>query len=470
VPVAGLAPLRHRPFALFWVGAATSDVGTWVQLAAIGSLVAATSGSALATGLVAAATFAPQGICSPLGGVIADRLDRRRVFLATLAVQTVVTATIAVVVASGVRSAATLSALVLVQSASGALGGPSMQAILPDLVPRSELTAAVALGLTGWNSGRVVGPLLAAALVPFGTHWAIAANAISFAALWCAIALFRRPFPPAAGRRSSIGVELADGVRALLATRGCIVALVTALMMHLVFIPFMGLLPAAAKDLIERRDATGVIDDDRVASTAAWLMSAQGIGAIIGSVAVASIIAMFDRSTIVAAALAVIAVLVPLHAFAPTTATTALVVAVLGGVIAMCQSTMGGVVQRDAPPEHRGRILSWYFGIIGLSYGVGLTIVGAISDRFGPRTTFAVAGVIVGVFALVAVRTPAWRTGLDGTIPDGSGFATDELHDRGHAGMKRTLDDAALELEEMDRRETHHLGADRIGRQHEAGI
>jgi MFS family permease len=465
VPVAGLAPLRHRSFALFWVGAATSDIGTWVQLAAIGSLVAATRPVASALPDVAAATFAPQGICSPLGGVIADRLDRRRVFLATLAVQTVVTATIAVVIASGVRSATTLSALVLLQSASGALGGPSMQAILPDLVPRSELTAAVALGLTGWNSGRVVGPLIAALLVPFGTHWAIAANAVSFAALWCAIALFRRPFPPAPGRRGTIGAELADGVRALLATRGCIVALVTALMMHLVFIPFMGLLPAAAKDLLERRGTSAVIDDDAVAATAAWLMSAQGVGAIIGSLAVASLVSMFDRSTLMAAALVAVALLVPLHAFMPTTASTAAVVFVLGGVIAVCQSTIGGVVQRDAPAEHRGRILSWYFGIIGLSYGVGLTIVGAIVDRFGPRTTFVFAGSIVAAFAFGAARSFRWRSGMDG-----SGLPADELHDGRGAGVERTLDDQPLTLDEVDRRQAGELGTDGIGRQHEAGI
>src|SRR6478752_8861973 len=129
----GMRPLRHRAFRLFWGAGAASDIGTWVQLAAIGSLVAVSSGSALATGMIAAATFAPQGVCSPIGGLLADRFERRRVFLTTLGTQAVVTALIAVVIGAGVRNPTTISLMVLFQSSAGALGQPSLQAILPDL-------------------------------------------------------------------------------------------------------------------------------------------------------------------------------------------------------------------------------------------------------------------------------------------------------------------------------------------------
>src|SRR6478735_8757142 len=148
VLASGLRPLRHRTFALFWGSGAASDIGTWVQLAAIGSLIAASSGSALSTGMIAAATFAPQGVCSPIGGLLADRFERRRVFLTTLGTQAVVTALIAVVIGAGVRNPTTISLMVLFQSSAGALGQPSLQAILPDLVPPEELPAAVALGIT----------------------------------------------------------------------------------------------------------------------------------------------------------------------------------------------------------------------------------------------------------------------------------------------------------------------------------
>lgn len=100
MPIAGLRPLHHRTFALFWGAGATSDIGTWVQLAAIGSLVASTSRSARSTALVAAATFAPHGMCSPIGGLLADRFERRLTFLITLGVQAVITSIIAMAIAA----------------------------------------------------------------------------------------------------------------------------------------------------------------------------------------------------------------------------------------------------------------------------------------------------------------------------------------------------------------------------------
>ena len=262
----GLRPLRHRTFALFWGSGAASDIGTWVQLAAIGSLIAASSGSALSTGMIAAATFAPQGICSPIGGLFADRFERRRVFLTTLGFQAVLTGLIAVVIASGVRNPTTISLMVLFQSSAGALGQPSLQAILPDLVPPEELGAAVVLGITSWNSGRIVGPLVATALVPLGVEWAVGANAISYVVLWFAIRACRTRFIPPPRHRPSFGRELLAGIQALRDSRGCSTAVWTLVALHIVVVPFMGLIPATAAHLLVRTGSD--VSDGSVTSVA----------------------------------------------------------------------------------------------------------------------------------------------------------------------------------------------------------
>ncbi|MFT3854290.1 MAG: MFS transporter [Ilumatobacteraceae bacterium] len=386
-------------------------MGTWVQLAAIGSLVAATSGSALATGMIAAATFAPQGLCSPIGGLLADRFERRRVFLATLGAQAIVTTLIVVAIASGVRSPAMLSLLVLFQSGAGALGAPSLQAILPDLVPPEELTAAVALGITSWNSGRVIGPLLATLLVPFGAHWAVAANATSFVVLWFAIFACQRRFVPPAKVWLSVRSELRAGLGALRRTPGCIAALSTNVTLHLCVVPFMGLIPATARALLER--GGGQVGDSTVTGIAARLLSAQGIGAIAGSIAIASVLRYVRRSTVVTMILAAVAVLAPLHQYMPTWATTGVVVFLMGAGMAMVQSVLGSVVQRDAPPSHRGRILSWYQGAVGLAYGVGVLGMGTLSDGYGLRATFVVSGIVVATVVLIARRSAAWTDAID---------------------------------------------------------
>ncbi|MFM7686598.1 MAG: MFS transporter, partial [Actinomycetota bacterium] len=125
-------PLRHRPVRLLWGAMVISDIGTWVQLIVVGSLVAAGTGSAVQTGLVALATFMPQGIASPVGGLLADRYDRRKVFARALLVQATVTGVLAVVLASGVRSPLVLTVLILLGSAAGATGAPSYAAMQPD--------------------------------------------------------------------------------------------------------------------------------------------------------------------------------------------------------------------------------------------------------------------------------------------------------------------------------------------------
>jgi MFS family permease/tetratricopeptide (TPR) repeat protein len=414
VPVAGFQPLRHRAYAITWSAGATSDMGTWVQLTTIGALVASTSGSALATAMVAAATFAPQGLASPLGGVLADRVDRRKLFLCTLASQTMVTAVIAAVLFAGVRDPLVLSGLVLLQSSSGALGSPGMQSMLPDLVPREELTAAVALGNLGWNMGRVLGPLIAALLLPIGAGWAITANAVSFAVLWLAMLSIRRPFLPAARVRSSVGSELAQGARALVRTRSVVITVGTLVLLNFCYIPFMGLMPATARSLLERSGRP--LDESTVASVTSRLMSAQGIGAILGSVMLASLIIRFRRSMVITFALISVSVLLPLHVMVPSVPVTALVLAALGAVSAITFSSFMGVVQRDAPATERGRILAWQQGAIGLTYGLGLTVHGIVADRFGLQPLYIAGGLCTLAVVVAMRRAPQWADRMDGRL------------------------------------------------------
>src|SRR4051812_15133374 len=127
-------PMRHKSVRLLWSAAVVSDIGTWVQLIVVGSLVAAHTGSALQTGLVALATFAPQGIASPVGGLLADRFDRRKVFATALVVQALVTTALAVTLGLGVRTPAVLILLILLASAAGATRAPADSAVFPGLV------------------------------------------------------------------------------------------------------------------------------------------------------------------------------------------------------------------------------------------------------------------------------------------------------------------------------------------------
>ncbi|MDQ3895904.1 MAG: MFS transporter, partial [Actinomycetota bacterium] len=195
--VASLRPLRRRDFAVVWSAALVSNVGSWVQTIAVGVLVTELTGQARWTGLVAAAAFVPIGLLSPVGGAIADRVDRRRLLLGTTLGETVFAALLAVLVGTGSATPLGVSALVLGGGCMTALGFPAYQAILPDLVDREELLGATSLSMAQFNLGRVVGPALAGVVLVTGSYtWAFALNAASYGAVMAALLAVRLDPPP----------------------------------------------------------------------------------------------------------------------------------------------------------------------------------------------------------------------------------------------------------------------------------
>ncbi|MGZ4701587.1 MAG: MFS transporter, partial [Ilumatobacteraceae bacterium] len=282
------SPLRHRAVRLLWGAAVVSDVGTWVQLIVVGSLIAASTGSAIQTGLVALATFTPQALASPVGGLLADRFDRRKVFATALMVQAVVTAVLAVTLGLGIRTPAVLILLILLASAAGATGAPAYAAMLPDLVPPEEFLAMVSLGVYSWNSGRIIGPLLGTALVlTIGPAWTIGFNAASFVVLAAAVALVRRSFRPARSDGTILD-RLTGGFRAARSTPGCWHGIALLVLFNLTIVPFMGLIPIYARAAYGGGTAL-----------AGMVASAQGLGAIIGGVTITVIAHRHPRSILV---------------------------------------------------------------------------------------------------------------------------------------------------------------------------
>lgn len=399
-----LRPLKRPVFALFWVAGLVSDAGTWMQLLTVGTLIAANGGSAASTAMVAAATFGPQGLASPIGGLLADRFDRRRLFLAGLGLQTVITFVLAAAIAAGQRNANVLALIVLAQSASGAVAAPSFQSILPDLVAREELLAASSLGMLAWNTGRIVGPLLAGVLaaVGLGPAWAVLANAVSFLVLWLAVASVRRTFRTPNRPHSTWFEELRDGAGALARTPGCRFVIAGFAVLHLTVVPFMGLLPHMA---------IHVLDQPR--SFANLLASAQGIGAVIGALVIPGVVFRHGRSrTLTVVALCTAAASV---AYVTSTGRTSALVAIafLGAGCAMTMTCISAINSRDAPHAHRGRIFSLFSASNGIGYGGCLLGFGEIIDRVGMQPPFLIGALVLTLCTLSVKYSPRLRSVID---------------------------------------------------------
>ena len=406
-------PLRHREVRLLWGAAVFSDIGTWVQLIVVGSLVAARTGSALQTGLVALATFMPQGITAPVGGLLADRYDRRKVFGCALMVQASITTVLAVTLGVGVRTPWVLTLLILLGSAAGATGAPSYSAMQPDLVPPDELMAMVSLGVYSWNGGRIVGPMLGTVLVlAVGPAWTIGFNAFSFVVLASAVALVRRPFRPHGN--AGIGTtreRFVTGYRALRATPGCYHGVVLLVIFNLTVVPFMGLIPIYVRaGFGGGTSMTGLV------------ASAQGVGAILGGIIITLLAVRRHRSFLVSRLVFVVSAALLGYALAPNAVWLVGAAAVLGGASSSMFISSSAIVQRDAPPESRGRVMSIMQASMGVSYGLGLLFVGAIGDLTNLHVAFVVGAVLILVgFAALTHRSRNWRGAYDGTVANGDG-------------------------------------------------
>lgn len=403
-------PLRHRGVRL-WLGASmVSDIGTWVQLIVVGSLIAADTGSAIQTGLVALATFMPQGIAAPVGGLLADRFDRRKVFATALLGQATITTVLAVVLGLGVRTPMVLTLLILLGSAAGSLGSPSSAAMQPDLVPPDELMAMISLGVYSWNGGRIIGPLLGSVLVlTFGPAWTIGFNAFSFVVMAIAVALLRRPFRPhgADDVDSSVRQRLLTGLRTVRTNAGCLHGIVLLVLFNLTLVPFMGLIPIYVK-----------AEYDGGTSMAGAVASAQGVGAIIGGVLVTWLAARRPRSSILNGVQFLMAAALLAYALAPTVVLLVISAGFLGGCVAAMFIMMSSIIQRDAPPSGRGRVMAVMQASMGISYGIGLLFIGSLGDLINLHVAFSIGAVLTLIaFGLLTRRSRNWRAAIDGSAP-----------------------------------------------------
>ena len=402
---------RYRSLRRLFLAGALSDIGTWMQAVTVGTLVAETSHSAGATALVMSVLFLPQGICSPLGGLLADRFDRRRMAMTVLAVQTLLTFALAALVHRGVHSPAALAGVILVQGCAGAFVNPALQAITPQLVEPEDLLPALSLGSISWNCGRIAGPILGAlATAAWGPATAIAANAASFLVPIVALASIRRRFH--SGGHVELGrffTELREAGRLAARLPSMRVLVPGVVIVQLMLSALLPTLPFYARNVLG--GGSGLVT---------LLFVALGSAAMLAAGFVPGLTLGMGRSAVMRCFVGCLSVGMLITAVARTPLVAMVGVAVFGCGITGFFVSSGTVVQRDAPESHRGRLVSIYAAVTGMSYGLGAPLNGWFADHaWGVRTHLAVwAVVLAGVAFVVQRRRPDWYAVLDGADPE----------------------------------------------------
>src|SRR6202790_1124166 len=174
---------QYRDFRLMWFGACTSSIGTWMQIVAQGWLIYRLSHSAFLLALDQFLGGIPIFLFSLIGGVVADRTERRKILLLSQYVQMASAAVLTVLVATGCVHVWHILCLSFISGLAQAFGGPAYQALIPTLVDREDMPNAIALNSIQFNTAVTVGPALAGlSLAKLGEQWCFGLNALSFLA------------------------------------------------------------------------------------------------------------------------------------------------------------------------------------------------------------------------------------------------------------------------------------------------
>jgi MFS family permease len=375
-----------------------------MQTVALGVLVYARSGHQAGwTGLVAAAAFLPMGLLAPVGGALADRFDRRRWLLVTTVGEMAVATLLTVLVATGHDQPGLVVIVAFFGGAAGAVGFPAYQAMLPDLVPKEDLLGAISLSSAQFNLGRVVGPAVAGlTLLHHDYTLTFAVNAASFGAVVIALSLLRLPRPVHTSGNEGMYRRIAEGARTAMSDPGCRSAIILIAVVALLASPFIALVPVMSKALGHGSGGT------------ALLVTAQGVGAVIGAMVLPSLAEQLGRRRMVRGALFLLPLLLINYGLSPSLWWSLVTFVLVGAGYIAVLAGLNTVVQLRAPVASRGRVLGFYMMALGIIYPIGAVLQGLVADHVGVRAvTVGGAAALLVVLGLLATFRPHLMGALD---------------------------------------------------------
>src|SRR5579859_1712026 len=239
--------LRNRNFRLFWTGNFLSNIGTWMQNVAQGWLVLTLTNSSFWLGVVGFAGSIPFLIFTLFGGVIADRVNKRRLLFVTQTVMMVLAFVLATLTYFKLITVWGVAAIAFANGVALAMNAPSYQALVPKLVPREDLTNGIALNSAQFNMSRILGPTLGGyAMVLLGVAGNFFLNGLSFLAVLWALVRIRYPEEQKA-RRESMLSSLRGGFRYLNSQRQMRVLMGMTAVVSFLGLPFITFIPYFAK-------------------------------------------------------------------------------------------------------------------------------------------------------------------------------------------------------------------------------
>ncbi len=407
------AAFRYRDYSLFWSGALVSNVGSWMQMYALSIVVWNLRNSSADLGIINGLSNLPVLFLAIPAGALADRVNRRTLIIWAQVALGVQATALGVLYATGNLSAArplfslaTIAALGLFGGLMSALTFPAWQSMVPDLVPREELLNGIALNAAQFQSARMLGPLAAAGvlLVGLGMGDIFYINAVSFLFVIAALAAIRtrRATPTRSeGPRTREGAwrTLTAGLSYAREHRNVGMLILSVAMMTIFGMPYMMLLPAVVAKALVPLAIVGKAREAMTQSLTSYVMAANGLGAVVGALIVASLPRTAKRETLVRFTLMAMAILLIAFALSRSLWLTLVISAFTGAAFLTSTSIMNTSIQSCVPHQLRGRVMALFvMSFMGLM-PVSSFIFGPLGSLIQPTNAVIVGAAVLALYA-----------------------------------------------------------------------
>lgn len=377
--------LRHRNYRLFFSGQTVSLTGTWLTRVATSWLVYRLTGSELLLGITAFCGQIPMLLLAPVAGVLVDRWDRHRILVITQILSALQSAALAVLALLNIITVAEVIVLQLMQGLINAFDMPARQAFVVEMVDdREDLPNAIALNSSMVNASRILGPSIAGVLIAaVGEGWCFAVDAASYAAVIVSLLLMRLTRIARERPQTKVTAELRDGfayaagfppVRALL-----LLVAVTGTM----GMPYMILMPVIASQVLHGGPHTLGI-----------LMTASGVGALTGTLYLASRHTVLGLGKVIVAATAALSAGLIAFSFSHALWLSLLLLPLVGGGMMVQTASSNTILQTVVGENMRGRVMAFYGVAIMGTQPIGSLIAGVVAQHIGAPRTILLGGIV----------------------------------------------------------------------------
>jgi predicted MFS family arabinose efflux permease len=385
-----LRPLEHTEFRLFWLAALVSNAGSWMQRVATGWLVFSMTGSTAWLGAESFVATIPTVVLLPFGGVVADRIDRRKLLIGTNILNALLAAGLAGAWWAGVLQVWHILGASFCGGVIASAMVPASQSVLPAVVGEDHLPGAVALNSVQYNVARAVGPVLGgAALLLGGPGWCFLLNSVSFLAPVAVFTVLRN-VPHSGASRAPVIAELRAGLDYIRGRPYLCLVLMTVAALALGGAPVVSMLPALANEVL-RRDA----------SAFSLLVSAFGVGAAGAGVAATFQPSLQRMPRLLLVAVGTVGLAQIALAWHQPLWLAVGMVALAGAAFVGAMIELGTALLQETPDAFRGRVSGIQQMVFRTAQPLGSLVAGFVATRVGLGPAFALFGATLVVAAMM---------------------------------------------------------------------